>query len=150
MAGDAKRNGGRFGMGKWFSSTKPAALDSTTPSAPPGTSSPYPPSHPGNNPYINHSPEGSFTSGAPSNPPSHGPNNPYLNYPPQGSGGYPDQIYPPAQPASLGGAAHGLGHPFHQNADPTGPYTTGQPPYPPQEWSGAFQTFAFHLVKPKL
>jgi hypothetical protein len=115
MAGDAKRNGGRFGVGKWFTSSTPAPLDSTTPSPPPGATSslhaPNPASYSAaNNPYITHPPGASFRSG--------------------------DVTYVPSN--SLHGPP---GHSFHQVADPT----ATQPPYPPQEFSGEYFFADLHL-----
>ena len=147
MTGDAKYHGGRLGLGGWFSSSRPSAIDPTTP-APPSdvVSSPalYPPNTSvGDNtsrsgPYSGElypPPESSGyapqTSPSAYAPPAQGPPQGAALYPP------PHARYVPNAPQNpLSGATHGLGQSFHQVADPMGPYTTGEPFYPPHEHGG--------------
>ncbi|KAG0563480.1 hypothetical protein KC19_8G034600 [Ceratodon purpureus] len=151
MTGDVKHGGsGRWGLGRWFSPSRPPAIDPTTPAPPPDIVS-SPSYHPPNTSFREDSlrsgpsseelyppPQTSgYTTAVPQPPP------PAYNSP--GSGYRQEEaLYPPPHPqyapngpqSPLSGTAHGLGHSFHQVADPMGSYSPSEPPHPPQDYGG--------------
>lgn len=142
-AGDARLEGGRWGLGRWFSPSRPPAIDPTTPAPPPDiVSSPYyhPPSE--NSSFREDYPRsGSYSGGLYPPPETSGyttaaPQPPSAQRPPEGEALYPPphgEYVPNAPQNPLSGVSHGLGHSFHQVADPLCLYTAGEPRYPPQE-----------------